>query len=76
MTGAIWIVGIATVFGVLLFILWWLKWHCPLCSKRWGPTGGTQPSGWMGGRSAQMVEWKCPQCGHTDWIKTDRGGLW
>jgi len=57
-------------------VLHWLKHHCPLCNTRWQPSGQKKPGGSAGRRSAEMVEWRCPSCGHVEWVKTNWGGLW
>ena len=57
--------------GIGFAVLYWLKTHCPMCNKRWGPTGEIRSGGYMGGKTAYLKEWRCESCGHTDWIKSN-----
>jgi hypothetical protein len=62
--------GLALVAVGALLLLNWFATHCPVCSKRWHPTGKIRDGGLMGGETAYMKEWHCPSCGYREEIKS------
>lgn len=59
-----------TAGAAVLFILYWIKSHCPLCFKSWSQTNErTIPASPEG---KQLQEWQCSCCGHVDWIEAGR----
>ena len=60
---------IALIIG-LLWAAHWLKSLCPSCRKPWSETGQIQSGELMAGRRAYLKEWRCPACGHSEWIKS------
>jgi len=67
-------VAVSVILG-LMGALRWMKTHCTLCNKLWKRTGNNEDAGHMAGRNAIKEEWKCPSCGHTEWIKTTSFGF-
>lgn len=63
------LVGLIALIIGLLCLVHWLKSRCPACRKRWGETGQVQSGGYMAGRTAYLKEWRCPACGHAEWLK-------
>jgi hypothetical protein len=62
--------GFIVVIIGMLWLLQWLKSHCPACRKPWRETGQLQDGGLMAGRRAYLKEWHCSACGQSAWIKS------
>ena len=54
--------------ALLLFILYWIRTHCPLCFKSWAKKSTIR----VGSKSDRIQEWQCECCGHAEWLQVGR----